>query len=49
MDNYYTLPYVKVYVVIPSHDGVSDSERADKIAIEWWSITRPDSVSHLET
>lgn len=34
----------KVYVVIPSHDGVSDSERADKISIEWWSITRPDSV-----
>lgn len=34
----------RVYVIVPSHNGVSDSERADKIAIEWWNITRPDSV-----
>lgn len=38
----------RVYVIVPSHNGVSDSERADKIAIEWWNITRPDSVKSLD-
>lgn len=34
----------KTYVIIPPHNGVSDSDRADRISVEWWSLTRPDSV-----
>ena len=34
----------RVYVIIPSHNGVSAEDRADRIPAQWWDLTRPDSV-----
>ncbi len=36
----------KVYVIIPPHNGVSAKDRADRITVQWWNLTRPDSVKH---
>ena len=36
----------RVYVIIPSHNGVSAEDRADRIPVQWWNLTRPDSIKH---